>query len=213
MAKYRKFTKSFGLLAPPDLLKEWHPTKNGKKKPEDYSPGSNVKIWWKCSKGHEWQSIILHRFNGSHCPYCQNKVPCEDNCLATINPELAKEWHPSKNGDFTPKDVVPKSQKKAWWICKKGHQWQAALYHRSRGQGCPYCTGVKVCDDNCLATNKPALAKEWHTKKNGKLTPKDVVAGSRKTVWWKCSKGHEWQAVIHNRPRCPICRKFEQSSK
>jgi hypothetical protein len=65
------------------------------------------------------------------------------NCynLKKINPKLAKQWHPTKNGNLTPKDCTPNSNKKVWWICDKGHDWSAKIYNRSHGSGCPYCSG------------------------------------------------------------------------
>lgn len=125
------------------------------------------------------------------------------------NSEIEKEWHPTKNKDLTPKDVFPKSGKKVWWQCKKGHEWETTVAHRSNGHDCPYCTNRKVCKDNCLATVNPLVAREWHPKKNGKLTPKDIIAGSSKVYWWKCNKGHEWKAKVCDRNngkrKCPKC--------
>ncbi|MES0397537.1 MAG: zinc-ribbon domain-containing protein [Syntrophobacteria bacterium] len=133
-----------------------------------------------------------------------------DNCLQTINPELAKQWHPKKNGRLTPQDVTPNSDKKAWWTCGSGHEWKATISNRNRGRGCPCCAGRAVCDDNCLQTVNPSLAAEWHPVENGRLTPRDVTPGSSKRVWWQCRKGHAWEAYIHSRSRgfgrCPYCR-------
>jgi hypothetical protein len=129
--------------------------------------------------------------------------------LQEIKPNLSKQWHPTKNGNLTPKDVTPYSNKKVWWICERNHEWFATVDKRSIGRGCPYCSGQAVCEDNCLATINPKLAKEWHPTKNGKLTPKEVTANSNKKVWWICmKKGHEWHAIIGNRNSgrgCPIC--------
>ena len=136
------------------------------------------------------------------------------NNLQLFKPKLAKEWHPTKNGKLTPKDVTPYSAKKVWWRCSKGHEWQAAVYNRSRERGCPYCRGFKVCRDNCLKTVNPSLAREWHPSRNGKLTPKDVTAGSSKKVWWECKKGHVWQAIVNHRSRgfgCPKCKRLYPS--
>ena len=61
-----------------------------------------------------------------------------------------------------------------------------------------------------LQIRNPPLAKEWHPQKNDGLTPKDVTPSSHKKVWWKCSKGHEWDALVSNRTRgrgCPYCYK------
>jgi hypothetical protein len=130
--------------------------------------------------------------------------------LETINPELANQWHPKKNGNLTPKGVTPNSDKKVWWVCNKGHEWKATISNRNRSRGCPYCAGRVVCDDNCLHTVNPSLAAEWHPVKNGRLTPRDVTPGSSKRVWWRCRKGHAWEAIINSRNqgfgKCPFCR-------
>jgi len=55
-----------------------------------------------------------------------------------------------------------------------------------------------------------SLANEWNYEKNNSLTPMDITPNSGKKVWWKCKKGHEWQATVANRNRgsgCPVCRK------
>ena len=134
------------------------------------------------------------------------------NDLATVNPELAKEWHPTKNGALTPEHVAPASNRKVWWRCEQGHDYQAVIASRTqRGGSCPYCANKKVLAGfNDLATLEPAVAKEWHPTKNGALTPQDVTPGSRKRIWWRCSAGHEWQAVIYSRTGsqrcgCPVC--------
>lgn len=61
------------------------------------------------------------------------------NDLATINPTLAKEWNYKKNGDLKPNMVKPNSDKKVWWKCVKGHEWEAIISSRNKGNGCPIC--------------------------------------------------------------------------
>jgi hypothetical protein len=204
-----RLTKDYNLMATnPKLAKEWHPTKNGDLTPFDVTQSSNKKAWWICGKGHEWEAQIYSRTNKTGCPYCVGKAACDDNCLQTLNPELSKEWHPTRNGSITPRDVTSKSGKKAWWVCDKGHEWEASISSRGNGTGCPCCCGKKVCDDNCLKTVNPQLSEEWHPTKNGRLTPKDVTPGSIRKVWWICEKGHEWNATLLNRNRgsgCPFC--------
>ena len=106
----------------PEVAKQWHPTKNGDLKPEDFSYGSTKKVWWKCDKGvdHEWDSVISSRSRGTGCPICSNNMVVRSNCMATTHPELAKEWHPTKNGDITPFDITAGSNKRFWWKCDKG---------------------------------------------------------------------------------------------
>ena len=54
------------------LMVEWNWEKNNELnfKPETLTLGSGKKVWWKCSKGHEWQAIIANRSKGSGCPEC-----------------------------------------------------------------------------------------------------------------------------------------------
>ena len=116
---------------------------NGNLLPSMVKPGSAKKVWWKCEEGHEWQAPIRDRSQKHHgCPYCSGKrlVPGQ-NDLATINPDLASQWHPTRNGELTPADVKPKSNIKVWWVCKRGHEWQASINNRAKGAGCPYCSG------------------------------------------------------------------------
>jgi len=191
----------------PELIKEWHSTKNGTLTPYDIMPNSNKKVWWLDDKGHEYLSLICDRSQGHGCPYCSGQKVCIDNCLATVNPKLTLEWHPTKNGKLTPYDVTISSGIKIWWIDNRGHEWLATINDRSRN-GCPYCSGQKVCIDNCLATVNLKLASEWHPTKNGKLTPYDVVQWSSKKVWWLCANGHEYEATVKSRTAgngCPFC--------
>ena len=58
-------------------------------------------------------------------------------------PQLAKEWHPTKNGSLTPDKVKPRSNISVWWTCPTcGHDYYTTVGHRVEGTGCPRC-GVK----------------------------------------------------------------------
>ena len=192
----------------PHLIKEWHPTKNGNLSPRNIAQSSMKKVWWLCSKGHEWFASPNHRSRGSGCPYCSGQKICKDNCLETVYPVL-HEWHPTKNGAMTPRDVTPGSGTRTWWLCKKGHEWESKVNNRTHGYGCPYCSGRLITEENNLAVLYPDLARQWHPHGNGKLTPKDVSPGSEKRVWWICDCKHKWQATVINRTKhgsgCPYC--------
>ena len=202
----------------PKLAAEWHPTKNKKLSASDVTCGSDKKVWWKCYAGHEWEAVVSSRSAGYGCPYCAGqKVIVGYNDLETVNPELASEWHPAKNGSLTPNDVMPGTNKKVWWIGKCGHEWEASIQSRNSGRGCPYCASQKLLVGfNDLATKNPELSKEWHPTKNGSLTPNDVMPGTNKKVWWLCENGHEWQAQINSRSKgakCKVCYNLKRTKK
>jgi hypothetical protein len=52
--------------------------------------------------------------------------------LAKAHPEIAAQWHPTRNGSVTPADVRPNSFKKRWWKCEKGHEFEAMPVYRTR---------------------------------------------------------------------------------
>ncbi len=136
---------------------------------------------------------------------CTLREYCETN----KNETLLREWNPVRNGTLTPDSVSYGSKRRVWWRCGKGHEWQAAVYSRTKGSGCPVCAGTKLLPgENDLASVSPELVLQWHPAKNGTLTPADVMSGTHRRVWWRCGKGHEWQATVKSRSEgsgCPIC--------
>jgi hypothetical protein len=339
----------------PSLAAEWHPTKNGNLLPTQFTAGSSrVKIWWLCSRGHEYQAKIANRSHGTGCPICdkerktsfpeqaifyylglltqvnnrylydgkteidiflpkynigieydgyyyhhnseekenkkdtllrskgirvirvkevkdlhnykdtENIVYCKhdagytfiknvierlitrigitydkafidsinidnttslilssyiqyekENSLATKSPNIATEWHPTKNGYVTPEKVSFASGKKVWWLGKCGHEWQMTIANRNHGMGCPICANKQVLTGfNDLQTTHPELAAEWDYTKNTLILPTKITYGSSKKAWWICSEGHSYQTTPSNRSfgkGCPICGKIKRA--
>lgn len=196
----------------PKLLSEWDYDKNAPLSPNDVTKCSNKKVWWKCEKGHEWQAAISDRHYGTGCPYCSGRRVLQGfNDLATLYPEIATEWDYDRNSSLLPEEVSAGSNKKVWWKCKLGHSYEKSVFKATTAkERCPFCSNHSVLSGfNDLATTHPKIAKEWNYDRNSHLTPSEVLAGSHKKVWWKCSSGHEWQAMIDNRTRhghsCPYC--------
>ena len=215
----------------PDLVKEWNVEKNGHLRPEMFGINSNDKVWWKCSKcGHEWRTTVIHRGGkrNSGCPECAKEKKgktftkrrvVERGSLAEKNPALAAEWHPTKNGSLTPADVTEKRFANVWWLCPKcGYEWEASPNNRSKGVGCPCCSGrVPKIGVNDFKTLYPDLAAEWDYERNGEIRPEQFLPKSGKKVWWRCSIcGHEWETEIRNRTNghgCPHYRRHVQSGQ
>jgi hypothetical protein len=69
-----RLSKSYNLKALyPQIAQQWHPKRNEDLTPEQVTPGSGKKVWWKCKKRHEWQAEIASRSGGIGCPYCAGK--------------------------------------------------------------------------------------------------------------------------------------------
>lgn len=108
----------------------------------------------------------------SDCPYSGRKyrngrrIIKGVNDLATCYPAVAATWHPTKNDDLQPSDVLPGSHRPVWWICEHGHEWKAQIKSRVSGSGCPVCANRMVLAGvNDLATINPELARQWHPTK------------------------------------------------
>lgn len=144
----RVIIKGFNDLATtfPEISAQWDYEKNGKFKPSEISPYTNNAFWWKCPLGHSYKSYLPSRVKkNSGCPYCSGKrVLPGFNDLATTHPDVAKQWHPTLNGDLTPQMVSRGSSRYAWWVCPEGHVWKAVISSRTakRPCGCPICSGT-----------------------------------------------------------------------
>jgi hypothetical protein len=213
-----KITPSNSLvLNHPEVVNQWHPTRNADKNPENYTKGSKVWIWWKCLKGddHTFRARIHNRtsFSGRNkhptsCPYCDGKKVSKDNNLLFLFPEVAKLWHPTKNGEFKPQDVVARSGIKRWWKCPKGedHEWEEqpnmlTSSENFKGYGCPFCAGHRVSVTNSFAILYPNLLKAWHPTKNGNKKPGSYTYGSNVKIWWTCPRdsSHDYTTSICER--------------
>ena len=129
-----------------NLLVEWNYEKNDPLLPENCARGLSKKVWWKCKNGHEWQAAIGYRTqHGRPCPICNgtHTLVTGINDLMTVNPQLAAEWDYENNEGLNPSMVLPRSMKKVWWKCNKGHKYQATIDNRTMGSGCPVCSKEK----------------------------------------------------------------------
>lgn len=172
-----------------------------------------TKVTWICNKGkdHVWQAMFKDRPR-SFCPFCKGSKASSENNLAQVR-SLAKELHPTLNRGIKAKDLPKNCYKMVWWKCNQGpdHEWQARVNERVHSNsGCPFCRNHRLSVTNSLAALSPELAIEWHPKKNGKLTPKDVVAYTTNAYWFLCPQGHSYEKRLHLRFRygagCPLCK-------
>lgn len=293
-----RYTKNDNNLAAeyPDLAKLWHPTKNGGLRPEDVAPRSNNKVWWTCDEKHEYQRTVDGQIkSGGVCPVCSGRLLVSGvNDVKTKCSEIAEEWDYEVNAPMKPDDYSYVSSVKVGWKCKTcGYTWRATVKSRCvRGNGCRNCAGQKrwekrfekmnlgITDSalleewdyelnkkgpecytpqsgakvhwhcpkcgyrylatirnktngrkcaccrrkvvvpgiNDLGTTHPRIADEWDYEKNGDLKPQDVLAGTRRKVFWKCPQGHSYSASINHRTtpgketNCPRCNDGRQTS-
>lgn len=85
----------------PDLVKEWHPSANGILTPTKVKTAYAEKVWWICSKSHEWRATIKSRLNGNGCARCETDKQIE-------SPQEEKSSH-GANTPCNKIDAVPGS--------------------------------------------------------------------------------------------------------
>lgn len=214
-----------------DILDEWDYMKN-ESTPHSVSYGCNKSVWWICKSGHSWQAIIGNRsILKRGCPYCSGSktLPGFNDfktwCITNNRQDLIQEWNNEKN-EISIDNISPKNNRKVWWKCSLGHEWDATIGSRtnpSRPGGCPYCSkppkrilvGFNDFESWCNNNDRNDLLTEWDYENNS-ILPSDVTFGSGKIIWWKCSKAHRWKTAINNRTcgsktQCPICTRTQTS--
>ena len=220
------------------LMSEWTGEVEDKKNIslDEVSKASGKRAKWRCSKGHEWFVTIANRTsNKACCPYCSGREVSEENslkvwCLSngSFGEQLMSEWTGEVEGktNISLDEVARASNKKAKWKCSKGHEWFATINNRtSNKNGCPYCSGRLDLEGNSLkiwCLNNEDFGKQLISEWTGEVDDKknidisDVSFGSQKKAKWKCSKGHEWIAIIAQRTSsktcCPICSRVSEEN-
>lgn len=202
-----------------DVLDSWDYEKN-KTPPNKVPHSSTNRCWWKCEKGHSWESSINSRTSSENCPICANKIvlsgfnDLETWCYNNSKEYLLKQWDYNKN-TILPSQITYGVRKKVWWKCEKGHEWEADIANRRNGNGCPECNKSKTKEKiNHIGNTHPFVASQWHPFKNKDLKPNYFTCYSKEKVWWLCPHcKHEWQQRIDHRIKilkCPNCSKQKE---
>jgi len=169
--------------------------------PTVITAGSNKKLQWICPAGHGYVATPNNRSNGKGCPVCAGrKVLPGVNDLGTTHPHLTSQ------ALFDVSKVSAGTHRRCPWRCSHGHEWEAPVYSRASGKGCPVCSGHRVAaGTNDLATTHPDLAAQacFDTTR--------VSAGSNRRLEWKCEQGHRWHATVASRVAgngCAVCSNY-----
>lgn len=205
-------------------------------------------LTWKCKNNPEhkpYRKTVFEFYrmlkNGSEslgCPECLGKVISSSNSLEALKPDVASEWHPTKNKKKASEVGLSFKDKEIWWKCSNPEcegEWatrsvhqrtrEVKEYKRKNGKtklvkptGCPYCKNQKVTKTNSVAAKAKHLMLEWDYDNNGSLSPETVIAGSGRLINWICPKCEKkWPCKANERTRkvnprtCPHCSQTSTS--
>jgi hypothetical protein len=200
----------------PTLAMFWDPGVEQKQAHQVSAGNATAKLHLRCVKGHRFvrtpAKLVLYPF----CPFCDGRAVAEgENDLVTTHPWVASWWHPSRNGMLEPGHVKAGSEKRVWWLCPDGHEFDQTIDYRTRQkqQQCPVDSGrLMLTGVNDVATKHPDLIADWDYERND-VDPTQVVPGVRKR-WWTCYRGHTRHTQVPSRARsggCSVCPPEERA--
>lgn len=183
------------------LLEEWDYEKN-ELTPKDYAPKRQIKVWWKCKRGHSWETTIANRSDKGHmCKECRDIERKSKTLVYIARPELMNIWDYERNGKNTPYNTTISESKEIWWYCSKcDSSWSSIIRNKESG-GCPFCTGHKLkVGYNDLETwakkNNPSILK-MYSDENIKR-PNEITFNNAQEVIWHCPKfDYSWKASVN----------------
>lgn len=158
------YARSFASYEDSAKIACWHPTKNGTKTPRQVARSSGVKCHFVCSScqhNFERGPNEITSADKKWCPYCRAHKLCENpDCKWCHERSFAgyKDsvkvacWHPTMNGNLTPRQVSRASTKVQWFLCRVcGHCFDICIGSITvLGNWCRFCRGYVCGLDSCL---------------------------------------------------------------
>lgn len=142
-------------------------------------------------------------------------IKLKENSLLKHRPDLFENWNFKKNSNLGLNiyDITIKSNKKVWWICEKGHDYQRIVSnHTVQKSKCPTCSNSKQGEKTILIgvndmwTTSPEQASHLAKPNDGYR----YTQSSRQRVDWLCPKCHSSINLSINNVynygiACPLC--------
>lgn len=188
----------------------WHPTKNQPVTPSDVFMTTKTKYWFKCGEcGHDFDSSIGNVTQNTWCPYCANKLLCDqNNCQICFEKSFAsfhriRYWVAELNSNYNPRRIFKKSNTKDenkqiikyWFICDTcNHTFSNSPDNLViNNTWCPYCANKVLCkDDTCNSCYDKAIISypympRWHPNPERNVTtPRSTFKQSNIKCWFQC---------------------------
>lgn len=215
----------------------WSPS-NGNVKPRDVAKYANKPAYFficdVCS--HEFSATLNNVTQGKWCPYCINRIRCDDgnceHCFANSFASHPKSQFWSDKNESTPRMVALNDNQKYWFTCEVGHEIQSSPSEiNGKNYWCKKCSDKlkkpppahKRCFENpcdkCYRTSfiHHERAKFW-SPSNGKTKPEHVALGDDRKFKFICGDcSHEFEARLTNVTTmgqwCPYCENIKRCER
>ncbi len=198
----------------PALVREWDLVRNQGLDPRRIGPRSTRKVWWRCRAcGHHWQATPDARAKGYGCPRCgrarageatraRNLSVAPESSIAALRPDLAVEWHLTRNQRLDPWALGVGSNVVVWWRCtERGREWQTTPHShpRARGPGYRSCSSRKRARERWRRERSSGLAAVPGAPPV-KASQSSCFAASARA---RLSTAHDWPCGAGS-DRCPV---------
>lgn len=202
----------------------WDTVGNGGVGADSVSIMSGLSAWWKCPDGHMWERSVKDQCVLGVCPECDPgrlelveeakragvTAPPVGKSLAETDPDVAAWWCDDLNGALKATMVNARLSRSVWWECPRGHRWSASVLRQARnGCACQECYS-ELTREASVAVQAPSAAQWWDAGLNAVrgMDVESVPASSKRTAWWRCERGHLFDAPVSDmvaRRVCPVC--------
>jgi len=126
------------------VLRDWDEAANDRK-PESLTAGSGYKAHWKCHRcGHTWDAPVAQRtVRQTRCQRCSTERADGLYALASVRPDLVREWDATANVPLRPDKIKATYDKTVRWICPDDPEhlpYRMSPFTRAKVPvGCPLC--------------------------------------------------------------------------
>ena len=209
----------------PELMEQWDWAGNQGTDPYGVGCYSGKKVSWICTEHGQWDASPAKRvYSKSGCPECARQRSLgprpQRGFVKDEMPDIYAVLHPTKNScmRINSEKLTCGSHRKVWWLCRSDesrpegcqheHAWESRVDNRCAkrfSNGCPFCSGLRVCPCKSLAVLHPARLQYWDTGRSvdqagEPLDPFWLGVSSNIKVWWRheCADGrvHQCCATI-----------------
>ncbi|MFJ3490609.1 zinc-ribbon domain-containing protein [Leifsonia aquatica] len=171
---------------------------------------------WRCTVGHDYRMRVVERTRRTMCPTCEREKNIAGRNLTATHPEVARHWHPDRNGTRLPEHYTHGSGAEVWWACDRGpdHAHKMRIERKTAGIGCPACSSRRLIPGvTDLATREPIMAREYHPHLNGALEPNEVFPSDTKFHWLCLEAGHHTHQTVQHRRQSRGCIECEPEKR
>ena len=180
----------------PNLLQYWDYASNNVRNPKNVTAVLTNTYSWICNHQHTFTKLLKSMIKDQSCSVCTSS----ESALAHKFPALLNEWDYEKNQNLDPLTIRSGSDKRVWWKCVEGHEWNTRIVSRTgeKKTNCPICSKksgsvktikTKLEKRGSLFDNYPLIASKWNFELNGDLSPKLIMSNSHSKFWWHCDCG------------------------